>query len=70
MVLYTETQEHKTHVNFEKDTYIKYQPSIQCVYLANEYNKNFDFQHTFQFTKINKIYMKQFCGQIMLIMML
>ena len=54
MVLYTETQEHKTHVNFQKDMYIKYEPSVQCIYLANEYNKSFDFQHTFQFTKINK----------------
>ena len=54
MVLYTETQEHKTHVNFQKDMYIKYEPSVQCIYLANEYNKSFDFQHTFQFTKIKK----------------
>ena len=39
MVLYTETQEHKTHVNFQKDTYTKYEPSMQCIYLSNQYNK-------------------------------
>lgn len=54
MVLYTETQEHKTHVNFQKDTYTKYEPSMQCIYLSNQYNKSFDYQQTFPFIKIKK----------------
>ena len=54
MVLYTETQEHKTHVNFQKDTYTKYEPTRQCIYLSNQYNKSFDFQQTFPFIKIKK----------------
>ena len=54
MVLYTETQEHKTHVNFEKDTYTKYEPTRQCIYLSNQYNKSFDYQQTFPFIKIKK----------------
>ena len=51
MVLYFETVEHKTFVEFHNSAYNSYTPSEKCMILAGEYNKVFDFQQTFAFIK-------------------